>query len=191
MDIGKVGDWERWELVALKGCGISVLGIFLTCLHTDLSNLVRIQYFSCFKKNVGLRSYTEVPSDLKDSKKTDLYWFGISRGRCWIFFLHSCVLCCIFSLPIMKKLKQNTVIKTCAIASKFCFIYLSFGKSFGCGGFLPPLAGWFRQRKILVLCQISMVYKSHMCTGISKCRLGTKQALKEQDKTMNTKVRIW
>lgn len=111
VDTGKVGDWGRWEHVALKGCGISVLGIFLTCLHTGLSNLVRIHCFSCFKKNVGLRAHTQGPSDLKVSKKTDLYWFGMSRGRYWIFFLHSwdnCVLFCNFSLPIMKKMKQNT-----------------------------------------------------------------------------------
>jgi len=68
---------------------MAVLGIFLTQLRTDLNNLARIECVSCFKENDGLRSRTKITSDLKDSKRTGLYRFDMSVGRCWIFFPHS------------------------------------------------------------------------------------------------------
>lgn len=174
LEIGRGGNTSQ------RGCGISILGISLTQLHMDLSNLVGIQCLSCLKEDVWLGSHT------KAVQIWNVY------GKMLDFFPHSwgnCVLFCNLSLPIMKKMKQNTcrIIKTYYLK---ILVYLSFGESFGCGFFcvVPPAthAHLLWQRKTLVLSQISVIYKSHVYTGISKCRLGTRHALEEQEKRMYT-----
>lgn len=64
VDAGEAVEWGRGN-TSPREAGTSGLGIFLTQLHTDLSNPVRTERFSCFKEDVGLGSHTEVPSNLK------------------------------------------------------------------------------------------------------------------------------